>query len=315
MGLLNNRDFDLSAFDGPFGPVLFRSPLQGDGSAGFGVLPATDPAQANGAFDGAAVPFGFAGPGSLNFNPPVDPAIQSLQTRPLPTQQQSVLVPVQDDSGAAQDASPLDEAALAQQARDAAAQRLARQFKGAGGVDLPPAQIAPITLGTINSVGRSFANGVPIIGAFNNRINAAINASIAPALNPLFAPEDQLSEPTFAERFQHSLRDQNVADAQFSKERPILDGLASFAGGAASVGGAAKSIPGVAAAFGDVEAPLFERIFRGTSTGAAIGAADAAARDKDILNGADRGACAVRSISPGHSCHPIPNSDIVRILL
>jgi hypothetical protein len=28
MGLLNNRDFDLSAFDGPFGPVLFRSPLQ-----------------------------------------------------------------------------------------------------------------------------------------------------------------------------------------------------------------------------------------------------------------------------------------------
>jgi hypothetical protein len=87
---------------------------------------------------------------------------------------------------------------------------------------------------------------VPIIGAFNNQIDAAINAAIAPALNPLFAPEDQLSEPTFAERFQHALRDQNAADAKFSKERPILDGLANFAGGAASVGGAAKSIPGAA---------------------------------------------------------------------
>src|SRR4051812_15929439 len=68
---------------------------------------------------------------------------------------------------------------------------------------------------SVNNVGRSFATGVPIIGGLLNRADAATNAALAPVLNPLFDEKDQLNEPTWSERYAHSLRDQEGADAKF----------------------------------------------------------------------------------------------------
>jgi hypothetical protein len=60
---------------------------------------------------------------------------------------------------------------------------------------------APVS---VNSVGRSFATGVPIIGGLLNKADAATNAALAPVLNPLFDEKDQL-KGSFGERYAKSL--------------------------------------------------------------------------------------------------------------
>ena len=49
---------------------------------------------------------------------------------------------------------------------------------------------APVS---VNDVARSAATGVPIVGGLLNKLNAATNATLAPALNRFFAPENQFS--------------------------------------------------------------------------------------------------------------------------
>ena len=167
------------------------------------------------------------------------------------------------------------EANQAPQARDAAAPRLAR---GARDIDRSQTANAPaVTSDLVNGALRSFANGVPIVGAFNNRIEAALDASLAPALNPLFEPQDRLNEAAWGDRYGHALRVQNDLDAKFGKEQPVSNALAGGAGSMASFGALGK-VPMGAKMLGLIDGPLAEMMLRGATTRAAIAGMDAAAR-------------------------------------
>lgn len=141
---------------------------------------------------------------------------------------------------------------------------------------------APADPVTANNVARSAATGVPVIGGLLNKADAATNAALAPILNPLFDPKDQLSEPTFGERYAHSLRDQEGADAKFSEQHPVVDAGARLAGGAAAMVPAMAAAP---AALG-VTGSLGARTVAGGISNAVIGGADSAARGESPVTGA-----------------------------
>lgn len=141
---------------------------------------------------------------------------------------------------------------------------------------------------TVNSAGRAFATGVPIIGGALNKMNAATNAVLAPVLNPLFAEKDQLKEPTIGGRYAHSLKDQEAMDKAFQEQHPILDPVLQTAGGVAA------TLPLMATAAGakmlGVTGNIVPAMARGGASGAAIGGADAAVRGEDVASGAKTGA-------------------------
>lgn len=159
--------------------------------------------------------------------------------------------------------------------------------KNFGGGDAPAKpEAAPVTA---NSVVRAAATGIPG-GGLLNKLDAATNAALAPALNPLFSDKDQLKEPTFGERYRHSLADQNKMDADFAKEHPVVDTAAQLAGGTAALGGAALASPAVASAMG-MTGKLIPAAVKGAASGAVIGAGDALTRDgADPTKGAEVGA-------------------------
>jgi hypothetical protein len=126
-------------------------------------------------------------------------------------------------------------------------------------------------------VGRAFSRGVPILGGALNKMDAATNAALAPVL---FNKEDQLSEPTFGERYQHSLRDQERKDKSFATEHPIADAVAEVGGGIASTGAAAGTAMG-ARALGLTGRTLPRMMAQGAASGAGIGGVDAAVRGEN----------------------------------
>lgn len=287
MGLLDDQDFDPRGYGGMFGSSLYRSPPPDEATLaqwardaaaahiarGRGSSRAYDLAAPSGsAFGTGSAPFGFAGPGSLNFDPAMDgdaQGLRSFETLYPPEQRPG---PAPGGGGLSPSGLTQDEVARAYRARADAAARA----RGDAAAQL--GQLA-------NGVVRCAANGVPVIGAFNNRINAAINASIAPVLNPLFDPGDQLSEPMWRDRYDHSLRDQNDLDARFTKEHPYLDTAANLVGGSLASGGVGKAVPWAAQA----GAPLAEKVIRDFGTQAVLGAADAFARGSDVEKGMERG--------------------------
>lgn len=146
---------------------------------------------------------------------------------------------------------------------------------GVGGNQAPQPEAAPVTA---NSVVRSAATGVPIVGGLMNKLDAASNAALAPLLNRFFAPEDQLAEPTFGERYAHSLRDQEGADKRFATDHPVIDTAAQLAGGIASTAPFMAAAP---KAFG-LTGTLPQMVRNGAISGAALSGADAATRGEDI---------------------------------
>lgn len=142
---------------------------------------------------------------------------------------------------------------------------------------------------SVNDVGRAVARGVPG-GGLLNKMDAATNAALAPILNPLFEEKEQLKEPTFGERYRHSLEDQNRMDKTFEEQHPIVDTAAELAGGVASLGGAAAASPKVASMLG-MTGKLVPAAAKAAASGAVIGAADSATRDGgDPVSGAEIGA-------------------------
>lgn len=135
---------------------------------------------------------------------------------------------------------------------------------------------------SVNNVGRSFATGVPILGGLLNKADAATNAALAPVLNPLFDEKDQLNEPTWSERYAHSLRDQEGADAKFAAQHPVIDTGAKLAGGVASMAPVVAAAPGLFGATGNFAARTAASMY----TNAAIGGADSAIRNGDPISGA-----------------------------
>ena len=123
-----------------------------------------------------------------------------------------------------------------------------------------------------NAVGRAVATGVPIIGGALNKLDAATNAALAPVLNRFFDEKDQLPESTFSDRYAHSLRDQEGADAGFAKDHPYIDTGAQIAGSIASTAPFMAAAP---KAFG-LAGSLPEMVRNGAISGGALSAADAA---------------------------------------
>jgi hypothetical protein len=141
---------------------------------------------------------------------------------------------------------------------------------------------APAEPTTVNNVGRSFATGVPVIGGLLNKADAATNAALAPVLNPLFSEKDQLSEPTWSERYAHSLRDQEGSDQRFATQHPVIDTSAKLAGGVAAMVPAVAAAPGLLGATGGLGA----RVGMGGLSNALIGGADSAVRGNGPVSGA-----------------------------
>jgi hypothetical protein len=149
-------------------------------------------------------------------------------------------------------------------------------------------KVAPVSA---NNVVRQAATGVPIIGGLLNKANAATNAALAPVLNPLFNQKDQLSEPTYAERYAHSLKDQEGVDKQFEEQHPIVSTAAQLAGGVASMLPVGATALG-ARALGIEGGSLLGRIGMSAATNAGIGATDAAVKGENVADGAMFGAAA-----------------------
>lgn len=163
---------------------------------------------------------------------------------------------------------------------------------------------------SINNVGRSFATGVPLIGGLLNKADAATNAALAPVLNPLFDEEDRLNEPTWSERYAHSLHDQEGTDAKFAAQHPVIDAGAKLAGGVASMVPAVAAAPGLFGATGSFAA----RTGMGAVSNAALGGADAAVRGADPISGALVGG-AIGGATPaiGAAVSPFISSIMARI--
>jgi hypothetical protein len=132
-----------------------------------------------------------------------------------------------------------------------------------------------------NDVVRSAASGVPIIGGLLNKADAATNAGLSYALNPLFDEKDQLTG-TIGERYGKSLATQEGTDAKFATQHPIIDTGAKLAGGVASMSPVVAAAPGLLGATGS----FASRIGMGGLSNAAIGGTDSAIRGNGPVSGA-----------------------------
>jgi hypothetical protein len=150
-------------------------------------------------------------------------------------------------------------------------------------VDLqrPPAPAPPPDVPlTVNNVVRSIATGVPIAGGLANKGNAAINAALAPLMNPLFEERNQLKGDTWSERYRNSLDEQNAADQAFHAAHPKLDTGLQIGGGIAATAPLAATATG--ARLLGLTGSLPGMVVRSASSNAAISAADAAVRGQDV---------------------------------
>jgi hypothetical protein len=141
-----------------------------------------------------------------------------------------------------------------------------------------------------NNLVRQTATGVPIIGGLLNKANAATNALIAPAINPMLSDANRLKGETWGERYENSLREQNALDADFQAAHPVVSTGAQIAGGVASMGGLAAKVPAVARILGATGNSLAARAGAGLVSGAGVGGADAAIRSEGDLGKTATGA-------------------------
>jgi len=158
---------------------------------------------------------------------------------------------------------------LSREEQQATVDEIASQFSA------PPEPVSA------NNVVRSAATGVPIIGGLLNKADAATNAGLSYALNPLFDEKDQLTG-TLGERYHKSLAIQEGSDAKFAQQHPYIDTGAKLAGGTAALVPAVAAAPGLFGATGGLGA----RIAAGGASNAALGGADAAIRGGDPVAGA-----------------------------
>ncbi|KXV72193.1 hypothetical protein AD952_05625 [Acetobacter cerevisiae] len=106
--------------------------------------------------------------------------------------------------------------------------------------------------GVVNGTGRAFATGVPILGGLADKLDAATNATLAPALNGLFSDKDQL-HGDWSDRYRQALAAQNGADQGFATAHPVLNTGGQIAGSlaaAAALRGRARGGAGLLARAG-----------------------------------------------------------------
>lgn len=146
--------------------------------------------------------------------------------------------------------------------------------------------MSDVTLGEVgsgvNNVVRSVATGVPIIGGLLNKANAATNALIAPAINPMLSEENQLKGGTWSERYANSLAEQEGMDSQYAKDHPIANAVGNVVGGVGATVPLVIAAPAAMGASGT--ASLGANMLAGGASGMAIGAADSGVRSGGDLN-------------------------------
>lgn len=146
-------------------------------------------------------------------------------------------------------------------------------------------------------VTRAAARGVPILGGLANKADAAFNAALAPAIDPLLPDSmEKLPEKTFGERYKHALDIQEGKDKSFAEEHPTTDALAEIAGGVAATGAAAATQTG-ARILGLTGRTLPQMMARGAVSGAGIDATDAAVRGENPTTAGGIGG-AIGTVSP-----------------
>ncbi|MBX9925859.1 MAG: hypothetical protein K2Y05_05835 [Hyphomicrobiaceae bacterium] len=121
--------------------------------------------------------------------------------------------------------------------------------------------------------------GIPILGAYADKGTAALNA----AAQPFTATPGMSEAPTFSERMTENERRIKAGVDQFVEQRPIESTVGQVAGTVGAMAPAAATALG-ARALGMV-GTLGQRVLLGGSSGAALNAADSAARsDGDLKN-------------------------------
>jgi hypothetical protein len=159
----------------------------------------------------------------------------------------------------------------------------------------PVAEVKPITGGAYAAGLGQVGSDLPIIGPATRKFNAAVSAAIAPVVG-----DKEVSEPTFLERYQHILGQQEKPLEAMRQQYPVASGLANFGGTLAA------SIPfGGSPLLGGGATSFAGQVGRGLASGGAISATDAALRGEDPVTagvtGAALGAAApavVRAIAP-----------------
>ncbi|KXV78787.1 hypothetical protein [Acetobacter cerevisiae] len=134
--------------------------------------------------------------------------------------------------------------------------------------------------GVVNGTGRAFATGVPILGGLADKLDAATNATLAPALNGLFSDKDQL-HGDWSDRYRQALSAQNGADQGFATAHPVLNTGGQIAGSLAA--GAALPVAGAGAG-------LLARAGTSAAQNAALGGLDSYTRGGNPWEGVTLGA-------------------------
>lgn len=134
--------------------------------------------------------------------------------------------------------------------------------------------------GIVEGVGRAVATGIPILGGLANKLDAATNATLAPALNGLFGDKDQL-HGDWSDRYRQALAVQNGADQGFAAAHPVLNTGGQIAGGLAA--GAALPVAGAGAG-------LLARAGASAAQNAALGGLDSYTRGGNPWEGVTLGA-------------------------
>lgn len=179
--------------------------------------------------------------------------------------------------------------------------RTARAVPLAASSKSPAPQDGP--LAWANGLSRSFAEGVPVAGGLLNRGNAAIAATVAPAVEPLLdripgydSSQDLTRSGGWGGRYARALAMQNGEDAGFKAKHPVA---ATAAGVAGNIAGSVALARGFGAPAGAAPKPAPTGILghlanagKTIATGTAIGAADGATRAPagQVVHGTEAGA-------------------------
>ncbi|KAA0698545.1 hypothetical protein DTW90_12115 [Neorhizobium sp. P12A] len=123
---------------------------------------------------------------------------------------------------------------------------------------------------------RAVATGVPIIGGLLNKLDAATNATLAPAVDPVLPDSFQkLPEQNWNDRYQHALDIQQGKDEAFHQEHPYVDTGLQVAGGVAATAPVMAAAPGL---FGLGQGSRVAKIAAAGASGMGIGATDSGIR-------------------------------------
>jgi hypothetical protein len=177
---------------------------------------------------------------------------------------------------------------------------------------IPSAGTAPATdfrepgvLGAANSIARTLARGVPILGQAADYADAATNATLAPIVEPVLdmipghdRKWDIAGGKTWQDRYDRAFAMQRGMDAQVDKDQPVLSAGGQFLGGGLGIlasGGVLTPATGALARLAPA-AGMIPKMAAGALDGALLGAGtgylqgDGGLDDPSRFQGAERDA-------------------------